>query len=234
MVVEKLNGEVYKLLLEYAFEKCDEFVLSKRLDYHYDKNQKIRDIFLADRYFMSNLNNDKEFLYNYLIDKYFDLIGKLCIDDILNWNDSFAYPLDIYKIESLIQFAIMNTLEWIVYENNVNTFLKFNKDNIKIEKKCYSEDGKKLLLISYVFKINDEIKQVILNVDNLFDWCFPNTLEDLSFLRNGNYLMFSVAHEKICEIYCENEEEYEYFKSIGITFSDNDYIPIVSRIFHYD
>ena len=38
--------------------------------------------------------------------------------------------------------------------------------------------------------------------------------------------MKSVAHEKLCNIYCESEEEYEYLKSIGVEFYEKEYVPI--------
>ena len=34
-----------------------------------------------------------------------------------------------------------------------------------------------------------------------------------------------MVHEKICEIYCENEEEYNYLRSTGIEFEEDYFIP---------
>ena len=38
-----------------------------------------------------------------------------------------------------------------------------------------------------------------------------------------------MAHEKICDIYCENEEEYNYLRSIGIEFEEDHFIPLSEK-----
>ncbi len=61
--------------------------------------------------------------------------------------------------------------------------------------------------------------------NSIFSWCYPESLEDLCFLKNGYYWLESVAHEDLCFIYCKDEAEYEYLKSIGIVFDEDHFVP---------
>ncbi len=70
-----------------------------------------------------------------------------------------------------------------------------------------------------------EENKELLNKKSIYDWCFLTSLEDLCFYKNGYCWLYSVAHEEICDIFCENEEEYEYLKSIGIKFVDDKFVP---------
>ena len=87
---------------------------------------------------------------------------------------------------------------------------------------------------TYYFKLNNELKKQILNNSSLYGWCFPNYLEDICFFKNGYCWLYSVAHEKLCEIYCRDEKEYEYLKSIGIEFVNNKYIPSKNEKLYYE
>lgn len=70
-----------------------------------------------------------------------------------------------------------------------------------------------------------EENKELLNKKSIYDWCFLTSLEDLCFYKNGYCWLYSVGHEEICDIFCENEEEYEYLKSIGIKFVDDKFVP---------
>ncbi len=65
-------------------------------------------------------------------------------------------------------------------------------------------------------------------------WLNPNFPEDIAFFRNGYCWLYSVAHEEICDIYCENEEEYEYLKLIGIEFVDDEFVPTPKAELYYE
>ena len=82
----------------------------------------------------------------------------------------------------------------------------------------------------YIFRFDDKIKEELMHQKSIYDWVFPN-VEDLCIYNNGYCWLNSVAHEEICDIYCETIEEYEYLKSIGIKFVEDNYVPISEENF---
>lgn len=88
---------------------------------------------------------------------------------------------------------------------------------------CYPTD---IYYNYYYFQTTTEVKDYILSNQNLYAWLNPEYPEDIAFFKNGYCWLYSVAHEKLCHIYCENEEEYKYLKSIGIEFEEDDYVSI--------
>jgi len=84
------------------------------------------------------------------------------------------------------------------------------------------------------FKTNNELKKYMLSNTNLYKWLNPYYLEDVSFFKDGYCWLSSVAHENICAIFCENEEEYNYLKSIGIEFFEDKFTPIQKKDMYYE
>lgn len=70
------------------------------------------------------------------------------------------------------------------------------------------------------YKTDKEVEKYLLTSKNLYTWLNPKFPEDISFFKNGYCWLYSVTHEELCDIYYESEEEYNYFKSIGIEFID--------------
>lgn len=105
-------------------------------------------------------------------------------------------------------------------ENNL--LRKLKKDFI-----CVSEDPEwlkyndypsNLYYLYHFYHFSDEMKNYLLTNKNLYAWLNPNYPEDISFFKDGYCLLYSVAHENLCNIYCENEKEYKYLKLIGVNF----------------
>lgn len=86
----------------------------------------------------------------------------------------------------------------------------------------------------FFLKTNQPVEEYILTNKNLYQWLNPKYPEDISFFRNGYCWLYSVAHEEMCEIYCDSEEEYEYLKSIGIEFENDKFIPISKEELYYE
>jgi len=84
------------------------------------------------------------------------------------------------------------------------------------------------------YRIDSTTKKYLLTNKNMYNWLNPKYPEDLSFFSKGYCWLYSVAHEEICYIYCENEIEYEYLKSIGIEFVDDKYIPTKREDLYYE
>ena len=53
---------------------------------------------------------------------------------------------------------------------------------------------------------------------HLYNWMYPNLPEDLCFYKKGKCFLKSVAHEKLCWIYAEEEDEKRALKKIGLKF----------------
>ena len=86
-------------------------------------------------------------------------------------------------------------------------------------------DGFQQLFEVLFYETSDEVKEYLLTNRNLYNWLNPKYPEDLAFFKDGYCWLYSVAHEEMCEIYCEDKEEYEYLKSIGIEFWEKEFVP---------
>lgn len=84
------------------------------------------------------------------------------------------------------------------------------------------------------YKTNKELEEYVLSNSNLYSWLNPYYPEDISFFKNGYCWLYSIAHEELCDIYCENEEEYNYLKSIGIEFIDNKFIETSNNNLYFE
>lgn len=109
----------------------------------------------------------------------------------------------------------------LYYEYIVNEFINKYKDNIIYERKNY--DNECIISIQYFLKITDNLEKRIIRRNSIFDWSYPNSIEDLALYKKGVCQLFSIAHEGILNISCESENEYKYLKSIGVKFDQEFY-----------
>lgn len=84
------------------------------------------------------------------------------------------------------------------------------------------------------FNLSEDVKKYLLSNTCLYCWLNPKYPEDISFFKDGYCWLRSVSHEEICDIYCENEEEYEYLKSIGLRFLEKGFVPIPIDELYYE
>lgn len=86
----------------------------------------------------------------------------------------------------------------------------------------------------FFLKTNQLVKDYILTNRNLYQWLNPKYPEDISFFKNGYCWLYSVVHEEMCEIYCDNIKEYEYLKSLGIKFVEEKFVPTPKENLYYE
>ncbi len=175
MIINEIKNEVYKKLIDYAFEKCDAIMLVSHPLGLTDEEVKLLN------------KNIKE-----LQEKFKLSIYKIRHDN--HWVYSAAYkgPGKYLPSEMKNQFNIM------------------------------------------FYKLDNSIKEYLLTNKDLYNWINPDYPEDISFFKNGYCWLYSVAHEEMCDIYCESNEEYEYLKSIGIEFFEKKFEPTPKKYLYYE
>ena len=133
------------------------------------------------------------------------------INNMINLIENNKYN-DIIDNSNLFNWII----EWYKYEVNTNIFLEKNKKLINSTKQefvLWSNEDNELHYTTYIFKINDETRNILLkNFKNIYDWVFPNSLENLSFYKEGISWLISISHEQICEIKINNLKEKDDLK----------------------
>lgn len=112
-------------------------------------------------------------------------------------------------------------------------FTKVGYSQLNIAEYKDSSDFDNLFEILF-YKTNKEVEEYLLTNKNLYTWLNPKYPEDVSFFKNGYCWLYSVAHEELCDIYCENEEEYNYLKSIGIEFVDNKFVKTLDNDLYFE
>lgn len=227
MKVSKIKNNVYKKLLNDIFKKCDMISLEKYNDQHKDETRKVVGIITkSEKYSIKKIINDYSIeLLNKIYDEFKNNIN-IFDDDYKKKYEQNRYDkrMKINNRKSVIQ----ESLNWEVYDYLTNSWLNSYKNNIVFSSDIYIKDIKIINHYSniYFLKLDNTLEEEILNIE-LYDWCFPLLLENLSFYKNGFCWLSSVAHEEICEIYFQEDdkEEYEYLKSIGVEFIEKEFAP---------
>ncbi len=179
MIINEIKNEVYKKLIDYAFEKCDAIMFVFRRDGF--NQQEILE-----------LENNLKHLKN------------LLSDSLLKHRNGAHW---VYTKVGYKQLGIEN------YYDPPNFDKKFD---------------------ILFFKSSKEVKDYLLCNKNLYNWLNPQYPEDISFFKNGYCWLYSVAHEEMCDIYCESNEEYEYLKSMGIEFFEKKFEPTLKKYLYYE
>ncbi len=241
LLKENIKGKTYKKLMEYLISKCNIVsVVSNNKGYYTEQvNQTIKvitstemcskeDIInnysdeylekIAERY----KNNDKVFS-----EEYFDF-EKNSLKYMMTYNeykknkrgnsDSYEEYCDTYVYDKRKNY-IKSQVNYLVYNYNISKWLdKFKEELIEVKKITP-------YYIEYYYKISENLKQSILDKSSLCDWDFPLSIQDIAFYNNNNCLFCSEIHEKIYDLFCKDEEEYENFKLMGLKFFVNEYVP---------
>lgn len=61
---------------------------------------------------------------------------------------------------------------------------------------------------------------LICSAQSLYNWIYPDLPEDICFYKEGKCFLKSIAHEKLCWIYTENEKEVKALKKLGLKFTE--------------
>ncbi len=114
---------------------------------------------------------------------------------------------------------IREVIKSIIYDYNTTEWLRKYKERIVLKRKI--DEG-----IEYFIKLNDALKKELFEKNSFFDWQFPETLERVSFYKEGKCLLESYSHDLNCVlIYLEDEKEYKYLKSLGVRFYEKKFVP---------
>lgn len=144
----------------------------------------------------------------------------------------FVIRKDLYAKEK-DKNIINNFNNMINSTSKLNDYLlkKRNGGNWVYSEVCADDD----LFQVHFYKFNLELKQFLLANNSLYDWLHPLYPEDIAFFKNGYCWLYSVAHEGICEIYYETENEYNELCNLGIKFDEYYNLPLEKRYYEsYD
>lgn len=128
--------------------------------------------------------------------------------------------VDIGEFRRLL--IIKSSINLVFYNHVKEMWLEKIKHNLVGEQLIdVKEENIFDIAILYIFKFNEEMKNDILAKMSLYEWCQPKYLDDIAFIKNNNYWLYSITSREYCDILCENEQEFEYLKFIGIEFEDD-------------
>ena len=110
--------------------------------------------------------------------------------------------------------------DFIIYKNNVAS---------KIEplQKSFIHNYYDVEYMGSIFGYESEITLVDFNEEaygflkatgDLYNWKYPHMPEDLCFFSKGQCWLRSIAHEKLCFIYTDDDLEIQVIKKIGLKF----------------
>lgn len=216
LVEEEILEDTYKALMDYLFKKCDSISLTKYRDQHEDESMHDLSVILKET----------GYSINYIIDNYSVQFLDEIYDRFKDNTKIFDLKLDVFTnqykricTDSIIGWLYYNemNLKWL-NKNKVNIINCKKNDNCLGNPNVYHSD-------TYTIKLTDEIKSEILSKKSLYDWHWPNSLEDICFFKDGYCFLETISHEKLCFIYCDDKEEYEYLKSIGIKIFEKEFKP---------
>ena len=212
MFATVLTKEAYIKLIEYAFEKCNVISVTKYFDPCEDVAKNTLNIILSE-----TNQTESDILRKWLEkDDYIDELFNMFKDNDLIFDRkckrSFGGTLKSYKKKMVIE----DSIEHIFYEYNIKDWLRKYKSRM-IKK---TQDDK---TITYFFKLNDALKSDILSTSSFSDWKFPDSVENLSFYEDENCWLHSTWRGPF-EVFCKNEKEFRYLKSLGVSFNDKKYI----------
>ena len=225
MIVKgKIDNKLHTKLINYAFSKCDIISLTK---YYNQSNQLSENI---ANYIMSLENYNKNDIINKYSKQFLEKLNTKYLNDNKIFDDAYKskYETNLYKMgyETFEKIKVDNrkkcieeSIQWFVYNSITLNWIKENQNIILKKQNEILKNGNKHSTIYYI-KLTDDLKNEILSKGTLFNWHWPTSLEDISFYCKECCWIHTITHEKLCEIFCENNAEYEYLKSIGINFLD--------------
>ena len=144
--------------------------------------------------------------------------------------ENIKNPYTQEELDKMDEFTIKETIEIMLfivvgnedYEQKMYEYINRLQNNIiktdKCECKPYWSNYD-----TYYLKIDDFLENQLLKNRALYEWDFPNLPSNICFYKNDKLWLETIAHEEICRIYTEDEEEIEYLKELGY-IDDVDYV----------
>lgn len=205
-----LEGKKYREFIKWACARSDEFSCA----YLYDTEKKI-EYELIDR-------TAERIAFNRNLDKYREMLKPYLIKDINNIGD---YP-DAYERETEVVLTrekfpeafsnatsevnkcspLKKHYEWIGGSFSISTIPELGGEEPS-------------MMFFQTYKMDSFICEMLLKVDSMNEWFYPNHPEDPCFSRNGVRWFFSESHEQ--EYYIENagNEERQFLDELGIEYT---------------
>lgn len=248
-VIHEPSGKAYKSLIHYYCKRADAFMLvMDRRSYFSSFNSKIFGEELLKSADITLEELREKFTEEYITEIYekvkdndylFSLTNLKKLEKTFDTVDSLKHII----IENTLRFILFNEIE--IFEKNSSKFAEsLEKYLIKQRHnpewpgtKVFDDEGMMNDQYTYdinFYSINPYTKEKLLSINSLYSWKYPYYPQDLAFFKNGKCLLASTAHEEMCEIYCEDEEEYNYLKSIGIEFLEDKFIPTPQDELYYE
>ena len=137
--------------------------------------------------------------------------------------ESYCHFID-YMISNSDSFSLVY-FKYKENEKTKNTVKKIKK--LLAPYKIYSCNGNQwpgtetLNQNSHIYKIilyksEPKCKEVLLKVDNIYDWNYPYYPMDLCFYKDGYAWFVSCAHERFANLILEDEFDISFFEVFGV------------------
>lgn len=226
-IKEMANKEVYHKFLNYIFEKCNIVSLSHYCNIPQPKDEKILN------YILSTMHYSKEGIIELYSDSFLKQVYQQFKNDPYIFDEEYqktqessipgltenqTRQMQNYDRRMLIQRGLIR----IHYDHVVTEFLKKYEGNMISKKSHYYNRNRSRT--DYSFHLTEELKTEFFARNSIEEWDYPNALENIFFYKDNECYFAVITHEKMYEIYCETKESYEFLKSIGIEFIDDEFI----------
>lgn len=195
LVVDDLEGAVYKGFINYALSTSDSFMFV--IPYAAAEVQNAEDLL---KNFPSEFRNKKEI---YAIWKEREKQSRIEADIFKNHCISFTEKFKPYMIKQR-------------YSSDTQSTVWPSTEIMSSQQNAYSIE---------FYRTDPETLRYLLMPHNYFGWRYPYYPEDLSFFRKGRCWALSSSHEEYIEVYPSNEQEYHQLINMGINFYDNNFTP---------
>lgn len=135
-----------------------------------------------------------------------------------------ALIIYLYNCCDTLSFLIpdYDYAEDIKYEDNIELFMSaiepYIIKNYQSNEYCGSKTGGKYNIYHVTF--DENVIGPLCAGLHLYNWIYPYLPEDLCFYKEGKCYLSSVAHEKLCWIYTEDEDEIKALKETGLKFTE--------------
>lgn len=230
--------DIYVKLIKYACRKSN--ILSLQIEINnlgnvrkdiLDKIDKYTQIlsdlqYTSMQYIKENWSKSK--CVNKIYDEIKDKPNMPWEEDLKKFKKMMENIKNQYRQEELAkmdEFTIKETIESMLfivvgneaYEQKMNEYINRLQNNIiKIDKCEYKQGWRNY--DTYYLKIDSFLENELLKNRALYKWDFPDLPSNMCFYKNDILWLETIAHEEICRIYTEDEEEIKYLKSIGLDF----------------
>lgn len=121
------------------------------------------------------------------------------------------YMEKLYESEKSFKKALKNFIIKEILQESIDR--EENKDYVYTYK-------------TYYLRYTTDVFNYLMINKNIYKWLNPTFPANIELYKENECWLYSIGHELDCCVYPENEEEYEYLKSIGIKFYEKKFKPV--------